>query len=116
MKKTVRLMALVMVLVMLCAALSACGKKLDSKVVGTWEYNEGSLGAIYVLNADGTGTYTIKAGTETSKQNITYKTEGGKLLITFEGDTDVFEMPYSFSGADMIVKDTFGTEMTFKKQ
>ena len=121
MKKTILaiLMALVLILV-------GCGKKDGGAptLVGTWEYTDEAtgIGAVYVLNEDGTGTYTMKVGEETVVYELKYETKDGHLLVTYVNneiftEEDVFDSEYSLRDAGtMIIKDSSGMEMTFLKK
>lgn len=123
MRKLRAVLAALLVFVMVFA-MAACGaKKNENSLVGTWEYTdaEDAIGAVYVLKDDGTGTYTIKAGEQEVSMSIKYEAKDGHLLVTFVdseiyGD-DVFDNEFSFKDANtLIVKDSFGDEMTFVKK
>lgn len=113
--KCVKNLFLVLILMVSIVVLAGCTKR-DSKLIGTWEYSEGALQSIYVFNEDGTGHQFLAVGENSSNQNYTYETKDGKILITFENDTDVFEYGYRFSGDDLVLKDTSGDEFTCKKK
>ncbi len=124
MKKQFKRIILVLVWFIGIIALTGCkkdenvkvNKDIDSKIVGTWNYEESGLIGKYVLKGDGTGTYTYGTSENKVTKKITYKTEKGKLKYTFEGDTDEFEQEYYFKGKDLIIKDSFGTELIYKKK
>ena len=95
--------------------LTAC-KKIDSQIIGTWEYNDEGFSNVYVFKKDGTGTQTITVEKNNSIKNFTYETKYGKLLITYENDTDVFELGYRFSKGKLVLKDTSGEEFASIKK
>lgn len=95
---------------------SGCtNKNIDPKVVGTWKYTDDGYSVEYVFNGNGTGTYTLTVGEESEKKNITYKNKDGKFLITFEKDTDVFENKYTIKNGNLIIEDSFGEKIKYKK-
>ena len=123
MKKCRRFFAVLLVLAMVFTV-AACAKKSEGSLAGTWEYSdeETGLGAVYVLNEDGTGTYTMKVGDQEVTYELKYEVKDGRLLVryvnneTFSED-DVFDSEFSLQDADtMIIKDTSGEEMTFVRK
>ena len=106
---------LVLVLVVGVFTLVGCEKKesskSDSKIVGTWVYQDSDDFA-YTFNEDGTGKYVV--GTTTMK--FTYKTDGNKLSITYDGDTDSFDTTYSIKGKVLNVKDSNDEDTLYNKK
>lgn len=84
MKKTVRLVAIVMVAVVLCLALAACGKTLSGK------YSAEALGTDVTYEFKGSNvTITAKAvGVELYNVEAKYKIDGDKITITLPDDAD----------------------------
>ena len=127
MKKSV---VLVLVLALVCMFMAACGGSSDGgsgediSIVGLWEYSdtENGIGAVYDLKDDGTGTYTMIVGEEEVTYELKYEVSDGHLLVTYVNneiftEEDVFDNEFSFQDADtMIVKDSFGEEMTFVRE
>ena len=115
-------LALLLVLATLLAA-AGCGKKAES-LVGTWEYASEEMGmsAVYVLKADGTGTYTLKVGEEEVVYELKYETKDGHLLVTFVNneiftEEDVLDSEYALKDANtLVIKDTSGMEMEFLRK
>ncbi len=111
------------VLLVLTAALASAGRGKSGKdsLVGTWEYTSSEYGinAVYVLKADGTGTYTLKVGEAESNYELKYETKDGHLLVTFVNDEifteeDVLDSEYTLKDKNtLVIKDTSGEEMTF---
>ena len=113
------LLALAMVL-----SLAGCASKEKSPLVGTWEYTDAEydMGAVYVLKDDGTGTYTMKVGEEEVTYELKYEVKDGHLLIRYVNneifsEEDVFDSEFLLQDSlTMIIKDSFGTEMTFVRK
>ena len=128
MKKAI---VLVLILVLACVFMAACGGSSDGgdaegepSIVGVWSYTdeETGIGATYDLKDDGTGTYSMIVGEEEVAYEIKYEVSDGTLLVTFVNnesfsEDDVFENEFSFQDANtMILKDSFGDEMTYVRQ
>ncbi len=103
-------------------AVSGCGsKKSSNPLVGTWEYEEDGIKAVYVLNDDGTGTYTMDTG-ESVTYKLKYEAKDGHLLVSFVDndifdESDVFDSEYTLKDdKTMIIKDSFDMEMTFVRK
>ena len=118
MKKSIKSLILVLVIMFGIFTLFGCGKetKKNSKLVGTWEYKEDGFGAVYSFKADGTGYLTLTAYEQSDTSKFTYETEDNKILITFKGDTDVFELEYRIKDNTLIIKDSFDEETILKKK
>ncbi len=120
MKKICFILAVLLVLVSALAS-AGCEKSGKDPLVGTWEYTSSEYGinAVYVLNADGTGTYTLKVGEEESKYELKYEAKDGHLLVTFVNneiftEEDVLDSEYTLKDKNtLIIKDTLGEEMEF---
>ena len=100
----------------LCIITVGCGKKETTKasekekdpIVGKW-----ALGSfVYTFNADGTCQYDA-AGTI---MKCTYKTDGDKLSILYDGNTVSFDTTYSIDGNKLNVKDSFGNDTIYTKK
>lgn len=124
MKGYIKNLFLVLVLVVFFFTLTACGKvmKNDSKIIGTWEYEEKDVyNAIYSFNEDGTGYFSFTIVNEdNTKANdtnkYTYEVKGNRVLITYEGDTNVFETEYSVKDNVLTIADIFGDEISLKRK
>ena len=123
MKKLPAVLAAILVLVLMVSA-AGCGKKTEPSLTGTWEYTDtdNAIGAVYVLNDDGTGTYTMKVGGQDTTYELKYENKDGHLLVTYVNneifsEDDVFDNEFRFEDDNtMIVKDSFGEEMTFVRK
>ena len=122
MKKTRMIIAALLILVMIFAV-TGCGSK-ENSLTGTWEYKDpdADMGAVYVFKIDGTGTYTMDVGGQSVTYEMKYEAKDGHLYITFVNnevfsEDDVFDSEYSFKDAKtLIVNDSFGEQLTFKKK
>ena len=112
MKKTLKVLAIVAILVSALFALTGCGEKSKStnSIVGSWKAEQGEY--IYTFNEDGTGNYSVYSTT----MEFTYKTENDKISITYNGSTAPFETEYSINGDTLNIKDSFGKDTFYKKQ
>jgi|P1105metagenome_2_1110788.scaffolds.fasta_scaffold85851_1 hypothetical protein len=125
-----KILILVLVLALACVFMVACGGNSgggdasENSLTGVWKYEdtENGIGAVYDLKDDGTGTYTMIVGEEEVTYELKYEVQDNHLLVTYvNNDTfteeDVFDSEFSFQDANtLIVKDSFGEEMTFVKQ
>ena len=85
--------------------LTGCGKK--QSVVGTWEWSEDGVSATYILNEDGTGSYTLFDGEESETVELTYEVEKNMLLITYNNDSSaVYELPFTFKDNALAIEDS----------
>ena len=100
MKKVISVM---LVIISLCILLVSCGGK-KGELTGTWAPRDYDFGedCVLIFNEDGTGTYFGEA--------ITYKTEGDKLSIWFEG-TDSLDTTFHLDGDEMWFKDSNGEDV-----
>lgn len=104
-------------------ALTACGNEgtkgnetssvSDSNqtpsIVGEWKYQ--GMEFIYTFNEDGTGEYNA-AGT---LMPFTYKIDGDKISILYDGNTDPFETTFSIDGDTLNVVDSVGNDTLYKR-
>ena len=64
------------------------------------------------FNADGTCSYDASG----TLMKCTYKTDGDKLSILYDGDTVSFDTTYSIDGNKLNVKDSFGNDTIYTKK
>lgn len=103
MKKTAKILAVVLALVLL-VSLAACGGSDKgnggshdaSSLVGTWESNE-APGTFYEFKADGTGT--LKG--EGYSMNFTYVDKSTSVDFTYEGSDSVQNNEYTVDGSTL---------------
>ena len=111
MKKTAKILALVLALAMLVSLFAACGSK--SALVGTWNSDDAE-GSSITFKDDGTGT--MDAGGFSMKFN--YKEKDGKVELTSDNASDE-PITYEFSVKDnkLSLKDgETGTTLTYTKK
>ena len=109
MKKFIKIFSIVLIT---CIALTGCGKKeKKDPIVGKWEY-ESMSSIYYVFKDDGTGSYTFGGGTK----KFTYKIDGDKLSILYDGDTSSFDTTFEIKDNKLNVKDSFGSDTIYKKK
>ena len=82
----------------------------DSSIVGEWEYESG--GYVYTFKADGSGVYDA-GGTN---MPFTYTATGGKLSITYEGNTEPMVLDYEINGNKLNVIDSLGNDTIYNKK
>ena len=123
MKRISAVLAAVLVLVLILSV-AGCSKKADASLTGVWEYadEETGMSAVYDLKDDGTGAYTMKVGEEEVVYELKYEVQDGHLLVTYVNneifsEDDVFDSEFSFQDDNtIIIKDSFGAEMTFVRK
>ena len=123
MKRISAVLAAVLVLVLILSV-AGCSKKADASLTGVWEYadEETGMSAVYNWKGDGTGTYTKKVGEEEVVYELKYEVRDGHLLVTYVNneifsEDDVFDSEFSFQDDNtIIIKDSFGAEMTFVRK
>lgn len=126
MKKSIKLIAIVSVITVLCSfagcnrnegntgnenqASTVSEQSLDP-LAGQWQSEELS-DYIYTFNGDGTGKYDM-AG---KVLELNYATEDGKITLTFlqEGYTPV-TLDYELDGDRLNIKDSFGKDTFYVK-
>lgn len=93
---------------------STSSDKKSNSVIGSWRYTDKDvpeLTATYTFNEDGTGQYDI-AG---QIMKLTYKVDGDKLSITFEGQSIPMDVEYKVSDDTLKIKDITDEYIEYKK-
>lgn len=103
MKKSVRILAVVMVALMLCLTLASCGKRLSGK------YSAEILGSGVTYEFKGSKvTISIKAlGAEVATAEGKYEIKDDKITFTFESDKDEvkeYDGTFAFEEKDDSIK------------
>lgn len=96
-----------LLVVSLCIFFTGCGKK-ENGIVGKWA--QGSF--VYTFNSDGTCSYDVSG----KLMKCTYKTDGDKLSILYDGNTASFDTTYSIDGNKLNVKDSFGNDTIYTRK
>ena len=111
-KNTKIIIAVVVALVVIAGAIAAVliiNNNRKGPLIGSWA--NGSY--IYTFNEDGTCSYGYgSAGAMT----CTYKTEGDKISILYDGSTAPFETTYKIDGNQLNVVDSFGNDTIYTKK
>ena len=113
MKKALKKFSLFAVVLVAVVVLSGCGN--SNSIVGTWEYKDGDnvrSDVYYTFNKDKTGGYTFYGQTK----NFTYEDKGTKVKISYEGTTTPNEFDYSIKDNILTIKDSFGSDVTYKRK
>lgn len=122
--KRVKFIFAVLLGFMMVIALIGCEKTDENSLVGTWEYSdqENGIGAVYVLENDGTGTYTMKVGEQEVTYELKYEVNTNHLLVTYVNnetytEDDVFDNEFRFKDSEtLIIRDSSDEELTFVKK
>lgn len=111
MKKTFLSIGVIAILVAALFVLTGCGEKNEEPLtlVGSWQH---SSGYTYTFNADKTGTYSIDG----RFMEFTYEDKGDKVSILYYGNTKASEYEYKIDGNKLIIKDTFGSDVEYKRK
>jgi len=114
MKKSIRIIALVLAALMLSGLFGAC--KHSSALAGTWyeiDGNDEKTGSKMVLARNGEGYL------DSESSNFTWETSGNKLKITISvcGETQTYEYKYklSFFGNKLTMTDPDGNVKYYTK-
>ena len=108
MKKTLTLILAAVILVAGLFILTGCNNSSSKNpIVGQWQYKDYSS-YVYTFNEDGTGEYAGK--------KFTYKTEGDKISITYDGSTAAFESTFEIKDNQLNIKDSLGNDTVYNKK
>ena len=105
---------LVLCSTILCAIIfiTACGK---NTIVGTWNYyKDGKVtdNIYYTFEKGNKGSYTY--GNNIYK--FTYEDRGNKVVIKYENNTKENEFEYSIKDGILTIKDSFGSDVLYKRK
>ena len=105
MKKALLVALAILVISALCI-LAGCddAKSSSNGIVGSWAHD----GWVYTFNEDGTGDY--------SGSQITYNTSGDIINIYYFGSTYPTSLNYKIEGKQLIITDSFGTDVIYEKK
>ena len=124
MKRVNSVFSVMLVLIMILTVSSCGNEKENQSLPGTWEYldNENNISAVYVLEDDGSGTYTMKVGEQEVTYELKYEVRDNHLLVTYVNneiftEDDIFDNEFHFKDSKtLIIKDSSDEEMTFVKK
>lgn len=100
--------ALAVVTCIIAVVLITNNNKKDP-LIGSWA--NGSY--VYTFNEDGTCSYGYGSA---GAMNCTYKTDGDKISILYDGNTAPFETTYKIEGNQLNVIDSFGKDTIYTKK
>lgn len=92
--------------------LTGCGKK---GIEGVWNYYSSSqerTDIYYTFKNDKTGSYTFYG----EEKKFTYLDDGKKVTINYEGSTIPNEFEYTIDKDILTIKDSFGSDVTYKRK
>lgn len=115
--KTRRIFALILAILMVASLFAACeeGKKTSKKndtpsIVGKWEAEEDGLVMVYEFKTGGKGVASVED--MGISLDFEWKTDGNKLSLTIDGETE--EGEYKISG-DTLTLISEGDELVLTK-
>ena len=92
------------------AAPAAAPESKGTGIVGTFRYVDAEtpeLTSSYTFNQDGTGQYELLG----EKLDLTYKTNGNILSITFAGQSIPMDVEYTVNAQALTIKDVNGNDV-----
>ena len=107
MKKRIQSLLIASVMLVGVLSLTGCGEKKNS-IVGKWAQGK----FIYTFNEDKTCQYDASG----TIMKCTYKIDGDKISILYDGNTLPFETTFSIDGDTLNVKDSLGNDTLYKRQ
>ncbi len=113
MKNFFKKIEVVAIITFIITLLTGCGN-LNS-IVGTFEaLDNGKVrnDIYYTFNKDNTGGYTFYGQTK----NFIYEDRGNKVIISYEGATSPNEFDYSIKDNILTIKDSFGSDVQYKRK
>ena len=96
------------------AAPAAAPESKGTGIVGTFRYVDAEtpeLTSSYTFNQDGTGQYELLG----EKLDLTYKTNGNILSITFAGQSIPMDVEYTVNAQALAIKDVNGNDVVYNR-
>ena len=96
------------------AAPAAATESKGTGIVGTFRYVDAEtpeLTSSYTFNQDGTGQYELLG----EKLDLTYKTNGNILSITFAGQSIPMDVEYTVNAQALTIKDVNGNDVVYNR-
>lgn len=111
MKRTCKLLALLMAVAMIASVLAACGGSSKDAFAGTWVENDEEYGATYTWTFDGSGKCTFD--NTILSQEGTYKIDESAGTVTIKLELWDAEIVYTYTLTDTAL-DLNSTYSTYK--
>ena len=102
----------VSILCLILGLLVGCGKK---GLEGTWNYyssGQERTDIYYTFKSDKTGSYTFYG----EERKFTYEDDHKKVTINYENATVPNEFEYKIEDDILTIKDSFGSDVTYKRK
>ena len=113
MKKIIKKLSICAAFILVIVWIGACSK--SNSIIGTWNYyKDGDVSddIYYKFDKGDKGSYTYGGSTKEFK----YEDRGNKVIITYEGNTSSNEFDYTISDGILTIKDSFGSDVTYKRK
>ena len=107
MKNKLKNILIIFVFLITIFTVVGCGKQKDP-IIGSWELD----GFVYTFYEDNTGEYELFG--ETMK--FTYEIDDKQVSLLFEGYNSPIVCDYRIEDDTLIIIDSFGSEVKYKKQ
>ena len=91
---------------------SSSAEAKEDPIVGKWKNSSFGYDFVYTFNSNGTGNYNA-AGTN---MPFTYKIDGNKISILYDGNTESFDTEFEIKGDTLNVKDSRGEDTFYTKE
>lgn len=91
------------------------GCKDSKSIVGKWGYYDGKNvkdDVYYEFGKDNKGSYSFYG----SNMKFTYEDKGNKVSIKYDGNTSASEFEYSIDKDTLTIKDSFGSDVIYKRK
>lgn len=112
MKKVILSILLAVVMLVSIFTLAGCGKDSNKSnkapIIGSWEHS----GYVYTFNEDKTGKYEAFG----RFMEFTYEDDGDQVRILYYGNTVPGTYEYRIDGDKLIIKDSFGDDVIYKRK
>ena len=110
MKRFTKITSLILSIILLITAFTACGGDVDNKspLVGEWKSEGGIISLTFVFEKNGKGREEAYLDGEGSAESFTYEDKGTSVSIKFDGANAASERPYLIKGDCLIIADNFG--------
>ncbi|MBR3116561.1 MAG: hypothetical protein IKF36_01645 [Bacilli bacterium] len=116
MRKTIKRLGVLFLSTFLIVIMTGCGSS-SKGLEGQWNYYDESSkkenkDIYYTFNGDNTGSYTFYS----DKKKFTYEDKGNKVKISYENTTIPNEFEYVIEDDMLIIKDSVGSDVKYKRK